>query len=292
MKMIEEVFERLLYDIDQQGQAEMQDDWDDEVASRLESLRDAYDNLTVLGRAEIDYSDLATQAAYVFAYGIGRAEFTYQLLKGHREKLGEPIFPNSVARITSLGGGPGSEIAGVVKYLMDPASGEKVKSIKYWVFDKDGLWSDVCEPLVSSLAKYIPIELVYDTLDLCDQKQCGKISLEGDNLLILSFIISELCSVSHKKDAEESLRELYKTMDNGSRIFYNDSNASSFYYFFNETKKFVKGLGKVSQKSEIIQKIVMNLKFGPTYNEYMDRFDVTPHLTSDALSKFLVRSIQ
>jgi hypothetical protein len=130
--VIEALFEKLLYDLDQQGQAEMPDDWEDQVADRLESLRNAYENLTSPGRPEIDYSDLATQAAYVFAYAIGRAEFTYQLLKRHRAELGEPIFPNEIARITSLGGGPGSEIVGVVKYILDASNGEKVKSIKYW----------------------------------------------------------------------------------------------------------------------------------------------------------------
>ena len=129
-------------------------------------------------------------------------------------------------------------------------------------------------------------------MDLCDQKQCGKISLKGDDLLILSFVISELCSIARKADAENSLRELYKTLDNGARIFYNDSNASTFYYFFNDTRKFVKGLGRISQKSEVVEKIGVSLKFGPTYEEYMDQFGVTPHLTSDALSKLLVRSMQ
>jgi hypothetical protein len=78
----------------------------------------------------------------------------------------------------------------------------------------------------------MPIELVYDNLDLCDQKECAKISLEGDDLLILSFVISELCSIARKDDAENSLRALYKTLDNGAKIFYNDSNASPFLLLF------------------------------------------------------------
>lgn len=290
--MIEAVFEEVLEGLDEKGRGEMEDEWDDAVAERLEALREAYDALTVQERAAIDYNDLATRAAYVFVYAIGRAEFTYRLLKRHREELGEPLFPNSTARITSLGGGPGSELAGLVKYLMDASHGEKVTSVKYWVFDKDGEWAEVCRSLVEILNEFVPIELVFDTLDLCDEDSCANISLEGDDLLILSFLISELCALKNKDKAENSLRELYKTMDDGARIFYNDSNASSFYYFFNDTRKFVKGLGKVSQKSEIIDKVGITLDFGPTYQEYMDQFDVTPHLTSDALSKLLVRSIQ
>jgi hypothetical protein len=289
--MIEMVFDRLLESLDEQGQEEANGEWEGKVLDRLEALRAAYDNLTEQGHPVIDYSDPATQAAYVFAYAIGRAEFTYQLLKRHREALGAPIFPNAEARITSLGGGPGSEIAGLVKYLLEGENGEKVESIKYWVFDKDKSWAPVCEALVAELNDFVPIELDYNELDLCDRKECGKISLEGDDLLILSFIISELCAISEKSKAEESLRELYKTIDNGAKIFYNDSNASSFYYFFNETKKYVKGFGKISQKSEIIDKITADLKFENTYERYMENFGCTPHSTSDALSKLLARCV-
>jgi hypothetical protein len=287
--VIEEVFEDLLQTLDEQGRDEMDDDWEDAVARRLEDLREAYDGLTVGGRSAIDYSHLATQAAYVFVYAIGRAEFTYQLLKRHRAAWGKPLFPNSEARITSLGGGPGSEIAGVVKYLLDKSNGENVTSVKYWVFDKDGDWENACTSLVESLNKFIPLELVFSKLDLCDQVKCGEISLEGDDLLILSFIISELCAIPDKDKAEESLRELYKTMDNRAKIFYNDSNASSFYYYFNDTRRFVKGLGRVSQVSEIVDRIGITLDFGTTYEDYMDVSGVTPHLNSDALSKLLVR---
>jgi len=289
--MIEEIFDRILSELDEQGQAELGDDWDEAVAGRLANLRDAYDGLTIAGREPIDYSELSTQAAYVFAYAIARAEFTYALLKRHRAALGEPIFPNQVARITSLGGGPGSEIAGIVKYLADPENGENVKSIKYWIFDKNNLWSDVCEQLVAALNKFLPIKLEYAELDLCDQEQCSMLSLSGDDLLILSFVISELCALNEKNQIEANLREIYKTIDNGAKVFYNDSDAGSFYCYFNETKKYVKGFGKISQKSEIKDKIVVNLNFGERYEEYMEEFGATPHLVSNALSKLLVRTI-
>ena len=132
--MIEEVFEKLLYSLHQMGREQSGDAWESQISNSLEMLREEYDELTVENRGEIDYESLSTQTAYVYAYAIGRAEFTYQLLKRYRVELGQPIFRNKEARITSLGGGPGSEIAGVVKYLLDSANGENVKSIKYWVF--------------------------------------------------------------------------------------------------------------------------------------------------------------
>ena len=166
--MIEKLFDDLLGGLDQHGRDEFGLDWTEAVLSSLEGLREAYECLTVNGRVPIDYSTLPTQAAYVFTYAIGRAEFTYQLLKRYRVSLGEPIFPNPEVRITSLGGGPGSEIAGVVKYILDPESGENVNSIEYWVLDKNAEWENLCQSIVDDLSAFLPVKLVYAPLDLWD----------------------------------------------------------------------------------------------------------------------------
>ncbi len=289
--MIEAIFENLLESLHQQGQEEMAGDWEDEVVAGMEALRLAYKNLTAQGRDGIDYTGLSVQAAYIFVYAIGRAEFTYQLLKQHRAKYGEPIFKNSVAKITSLGGGPGSEIAGIAKYILDPASGENVDSMEYWVFDKNGEWENLCQSIVDGVSEFLPVKLEYDSLDLCDRAACNRLSLKGHDMLVLSFVISELCALPNKHDVLEGLRAIYKTLDGGAKIFYNDSSASDFYYFFNESKTYVKGLGKVSQVSEVIDDISINLNFGATFERFEEFSGVSPHVNSDALSKLHVRAI-
>ncbi|AKM06257.1 hypothetical protein [Pelagerythrobacter marensis] len=287
--MIIEVFENLLNSLDGEGRERYGDAWVGLVGERLEQLRSDYNELTDPGRTIIDYGDLATQAAYVYAYGVGRAFFTYELLKKHRKELEEPIFSADVARVTSLGGGPGSELAGLVMYLLDESSGESVESIKYWVLDKDSEWEHPCQALIDDLSNHLPIKLIYDELDLANQKECKAISLEGDDLLILSFVISELCALEDKNEILEGLRHLYGTMDSGSYIFYNDSNAYSFYKFFNDSKTFVKGFGRASQVNEVIEEIAFKEELGGTYSSYSCAYDATPHTTSDALSKFLRR---
>lgn len=284
--MIEEVFESLLFELDQSDD----DDWDERIEESLNTLRAAYESLRVDGRPEIDYRDPATQAAYVFAYGIGRAEFTYQLLKKHRAALGEPIFGKPSVNVTSLGGGPGSEIAGLVKYLLDPSNGENVKAIKYRVIDKDAEWASVCEKLVGHLNRFIEIDTEFIKLNLASRDECKDLSLKGDDLIILSFIISEVSTLENKDEIADNLRRIFKTTDKSSRIFYNDNNASTFYYFFNGTRKFVKGMGRVAEINEFQGFIACQFEFGATYLDYIDNFGVTPHSTSDALSKFLVRA--
>lgn len=287
--MIAHVFENLLNSLDGEGEERYGDAWSGLVGERLEQLRSDYNILTDPGRTVIDYADLATQSAYVYAYGIGRAFFTDELLRKHRAKLGEPIFRDDVAKVTSLGGGPGSELAGLVAYLLDEANGETVESINYWVFDKDSEWEHPCQALVDDLSEHLPIKLVYDKLDLANQKDCQAISLEGDDLLVLSFVVSELCALEDQKQILEGLRHLYGTLNTHSFIFYNDSDAYDFYKFFNDSKTFVKGFGKASQMSEIQAEITFEAELGPTYRRYSSSYDWTPHRTSKALSKLLRR---
>lgn len=288
--MIEAVFENLLESLDLQGQEQAGDSWENDVTTNMGSLRLAYANLREAGREPINYGGLAVQAAYIFVYAIGRAEFTYELLKRHRAAYGKPIFNNSVAKITSLGGGLGSEVAGIVKYILE--SGERVDSIEYYVFDKNNEWESLCVSIVNGVSELLPVNIQYQSLNLCDRAACNRLSMKGHDMLVLSFVISELCALDNSDDVIESLRSIYKTLDNQARIFYNDSNAASFYYFFNETKKYVKGLGMVSQVSEIVDNISINLNAGVTYSRFEEFSGISPQVNSDALSKLLVRTIE
>lgn len=100
-------FNGVLSDLEELGLEENEGGWDDEISDRLIALEAYYgnQNLRNVNRELIDYSGLPTQAAYVFMYAIGRAEFTYSLLKRFREKVGHPLFPQGAIRVTSLGGG-------------------------------------------------------------------------------------------------------------------------------------------------------------------------------------------
>jgi hypothetical protein len=124
--MIFDVFERVLSELDSSGEDTFGDRWQPEVAAALECLSEYYGNQNLRNpdRELVDYSGLPTQAAYTFMYAIGRADFTYQLLSRFRQALGKPLFNKSSLNVTSVGGGPASELVGLVRYLGDAASGE------------------------------------------------------------------------------------------------------------------------------------------------------------------------
>lgn len=289
--MIFEVFEDVLAELDSQGRAAFGRAWQQQVGDRLNALAAYYgnQNLRKPDRALIDYSGLPTQAAYVFMYAIGRAEFTYQILRRFRQALGAPLFAPGTLNITSIGGGPASELVGLVKYLDDPQNEEEVDEILYDVIDKQGQWSDVCELVVDCLPTDIMVVTQFYQCDITDAVAVAERSLRFDELIFMSFFVSEICALPEAKAVRENIESLLSTMKEGAQLLYNDSDAYSFYSYMNHRARAVKGLQEIHEIQDVVVFDYVNP--GPTYEEYAEYFDKVPHLNSRAVAKFYRRNV-
>ena len=103
----------ILTQLDSQGRSARGEGWDGQVAQGIVNFKESYGggNLLKSNRKLLDYSDLATQTAYVFMYVGGHADFLKQVM----ERLGESLLAKQTIHITSLGGGPGSDLLAVVE---------------------------------------------------------------------------------------------------------------------------------------------------------------------------------
>ena len=286
--MIFEVFEDVLAELESSGADQFGTVWTDQLLQALAGLERYYgnQNLRNPNRDLIDYSGLPTQAVYIFMYAIGRAEFTYQLLKKFREKHGSPLFGKESLNVTSIGGGPASELVGLVRYL-EEFDDEGVDEILYDVIDKEGDWDHLAELVVSKIPSDIEIILRFERLDISDPNGIGGNTLEYDDLVMMSFFISEICELPNAKAVKENLHELIDTMKHGGKLFYNDSNAYSFYMYMNHRARSVKGLSELYEVEDVI--VFDYTDPGPTYLDYSETLDRTPHLSSKAVSKFYER---
>lgn len=277
----------LLAALDEEGREGFGKGWRAEVKRAAERLRESYKVLTEEDRDVIDYSDLATQTAYVLAYAIGRCAFTSKLLSQHCEALGAPLFGKKVLNVVSVGGGPGSELAGLLEFLESDEADEQVEKIVYRVLDKDAAWEPVIKKLIAELDTETKVDFKFFECDFTQHDRVRDASFENADLVICSFVMSELCALPNQKVILENFRYLFGTMDVGSAIFYNDSDAYAFYRFFNDAKTFVKGF---KQQSEVKAEIdCSDRELGPTYEEMAGSLGVLPRLDSKALSKFVVR---
>lgn len=72
--MICEAVQSVLEALDEQGRTDFAD-WEERVKASLISLEAEYKTLLQTDRSPISYSDLSSQAAYVYRYVYGHAEF-------------------------------------------------------------------------------------------------------------------------------------------------------------------------------------------------------------------------
>ncbi len=144
-------FENVLRILHRQGTKRFGDEWAARLRQRKTKLEGAYATLDEQNRDPIAYAPLSAQTAYVFAYAPTRADYTRQYLLRHRNALGTPLFARDRIEVVSFGGGPASELVGLVRYLEDAAAGEPVTAIEYVVYDKDGDWNAVATTVADAI---------------------------------------------------------------------------------------------------------------------------------------------
>ena len=182
-------FERTLRKLHTAGRRRFGDDWIPKLESRRVKLESAYATLYEQDRDPIAYSSLSAQTAYVFAYAPVRAEYTRQFLNRHRTALGRPLFGSTSINVVSFGGGPVSELVGLVRFL-EGDEGEEVSEIRYTVYDKDGEWADVASHVIEHMDTEINIEINYVETDVVSRKAMGSVDLSRADMVIVSYIMS------------------------------------------------------------------------------------------------------
>jgi len=281
-----DTFEPVLAYVDEKGRAKFGDGWMQMVSDAITSLEAAYPTLTDEGREPIDYSSLATQAAYVYAYALPRAAFTYEFLKRHRAAIGKPLFGGNLLSVVSFGGGPGSELLGLVQYLCDEAASESVTAIKYRVFDKDGKWSELATLAAKIAHGKLSIEIEYIELDVSDQRAMQNINLADVDLVILSYIISELCALDSKDSIRDSMRSTLASLRPGSRILFIESKHPTFIEYFRDCK-LVRGLKQINDNGEPVDLELPVLT--ETYQKYLEMTGREPRMDGNIVSKLIAR---
>jgi hypothetical protein len=208
-RIVIEAFEAALAAIDEKGRQHFGDGWYQRVRDRQNSLEEQYVNLHVEGRDPIDYSELPTQAAYIYSYALTRAAYVEEFLSRHRTSHGKPLFSRKAITVLSFGGGPASELVGLVQYLM-ANKGEPVTRVNYYVGDKDEEWKKCAKLVANNIDTHIEIDVNYRRLDVMDAEVMSEIDLSGTDLVILSYLMSELSKLNGREVIIENFRGALK----------------------------------------------------------------------------------
>jgi hypothetical protein len=274
----------ILTQLDQQGRGARGDAWDKQVAQAILDFGSSYGGGQLLqtNRKLIDYSDLATQAAYVFMYAGGHADFLEQVM----DRSGEPLLAKDEIRITSLGGGPGSDLLAVIEVLRGLPPDDRPRKIHYRVLDKQPNWHGILQAVTALQAGTVEIELTFQAVDVTIPGQWQGMSCSEDDLLLMNFFISEVCRLREAVSVRQCLEHLLDSLHPGAFVVFNDSAAYTFYTYFDARVQQVGGFERLLVENERLDALP---DFDDAFRDAMARFGRTPKLTSNAAYRVLRR---
>jgi hypothetical protein len=138
------------------------------------------------------------------------------------------LFDQQTLTISCVGGGPGSDLLGVLKYLLGT---EKKPKIYFYLLDKEEAWCESWADVDQVVGPDLSSSTNFRTLDVCDPEvwQKQRKFLQAD-LFTFIYFFSEL--YSQKDDAEEFFDYLFDGAKKGARflfIDFRDSNLTDWF---------------------------------------------------------------
>jgi len=255
--------------------AEIPGDEDDKDAAISKALRDMssqyQSKLLVSGGP--DFSDPVTRFAYVFLYVPANAHWLNELIEWSPDA--KALFENSKVRITCLGGGPGSDLVGALKYIDGL---DKKPAIFCEIVDGCIDWKRTWSDLAFSLDWPSPLHTDYIIHDVGDEQTWeSPCSFAKADIFTVSFFASEIYHLG--EDAKQYLLWAFKEAKPNALVLMNDNNASKFYDWFDQ-------IADEASLEEILsnrgnRKIYDTSERASAVGSYAEKFDWNSKLTGN-----------
>ena len=277
----------LLQDLDRQGVVAFGHEWDAKVCEAIIDLRSRYTELRNRQRKLIDYGSLPVQMAYAFMYVGANANCLYQVMASSERASGLSILSGPEMKVTSWGGGPGSDLLAIAALLRTSPPDQRPKKIFYRVLDKQPNWHEILLTVARMQSGTVDIEVSFEAVDVTMPDQWSAVSTDMDDMLIMNFFISEVCSLKLAKSVWDCLSKSLASLRTGSALVFNDSNAYTFHSYFDDLSGRVGGFATLLSENE-------QLNVAPDFDDFfrqcMGRFDAaTPKLASNAAYRVLLK---
>ncbi|MBD1812489.1 hypothetical protein NDA07_22985 [Microcoleus vaginatus DQ-U2] len=200
---------------------------DEVIKAALDNLREEY--LQLLQECNINYSDPTTRFAYIYVYVTSHSNLVCNIIE-QTPVLGD-LFDKQKVKVACIGGGPGSDFLGILKYLMTK---KKSPTIQFHLYDREKSWgeswSDV-EDKVEDLD--FRISTSYMPLDVTKRDDWeSHIKYFQSDLFTMIYFMSEVFSL--RDSAEEYFAHLFDQAKTGSFFLFIDNNNSHFYNWFDQ----------------------------------------------------------
>ncbi len=203
---------------------------DRKIKEAIQTLHDLYAKLAVQ-RAKVDYSEDVVRFAYVFMNVMAHSNYIHQILGDVKEL--KSLFQQPMTKVCAVGGGPGSDVLGILKFR------DSIKSDTHLVFqliDREQLWMDSLKNVQKHLHDPLPFETYALTIDVSIPDSYVSFTEHHDSdLFTFSFFISEV--FRNRGVAQPFFELLFENANHDALFLFIDNNASSFYGWFDTMAK-------------------------------------------------------
>ena len=269
----------------EQGLHEYGDALDAQIKQKMLYLSKSYENLSSSQRKPIDYRDPATRFAYVYCYVATHGDYIVQALERLRSQLDRNIFQDESTRVSCIGGGPGSDILAILKYLNEQPR-ESAKKLICYLLDREQAWADTWTEIDESLTGDLKLNTNFQPFDVTqpDTWQYQRNFLQAD-LFTLSYFVSEVYSFGASRS---TLRDILEQAKPGALVLYIDNGHQIFDDYFDDIWADIDFVRLVNAPNE---------QWTPRYSEqtadiqtYIDKFDRSPKLRGNLSLRVLQKA--
>lgn len=194
------------------------------IREKLASLGNSYRQLR--SGNDVDHSNLVSRFAYIFRYVTSHANIVFQLIN-ESEDL-KSVFEKDVLNVTCIGGCPGSDVLGILKYLLLE---NKTIHLNCNLFDKEKGWNECWSDIGSKVPQNLRFNTNYETIDITNQNDwSNKFKYLSSDLFTMTFFMSEVYCI--KDSAEAFFQNLFSKAKKGSIFLFIDNRTACFYEWF------------------------------------------------------------
>ena len=216
-----EIYDNIVDGLKQKKSANLSiDEYLQSLQNPVKALRVAYRNMP----AVVAYENKDTQAAYLTTY----LPHYYQLIyKIFLEDVPEIFQNNEVVSLTFIGGGPGSEAYGAIKYIVNNCP--NVKNINITILDINAdTWSFSHDIVLNSLIKSITdgkinVDLKAIFFDIVSTSDIDKVKeiIKKTDLLVIQNCLNEVANIN-LPSLKNNINLLFKLLPNSSYLLMSD----------------------------------------------------------------------
>lgn len=204
---------------------------DNHVRTSLDYLSQKYARL-LQDDKPINYADPVNRFAYVYSYVTCHANLVASRIA--ESSVLSNLFEQSKVNIACVGGGPGSDFLGILKFMMQTC---KKATVKCYLLDGEERWGESWGDVDNKIDPTFRISTHFQRMNVTEPASWAgsqKFVRQSD-LITLTYFMSELCM--QKPLAEPYFNNMIEQAKPGALFLYIDNNRPEFYGWFDDLKK-------------------------------------------------------